>query len=83
MFKILNISEYLTFQTGRAGRFDFIKHGRAKGDRSFATEETMMINFSTDSGNKYIVCDVFQKNMEYNQQQYLSKIKIQREESKH
>ena len=30
MFKILNISEYLTFQTGGAGRFDFIKHGRAK-----------------------------------------------------
>ena len=25
----------------------------------------------------------FKKNMEYNQQQYLSKIKIQREESKH
>jgi hypothetical protein len=53
-----------------------------RDDRSFATE-TMMINFSTDSGNKYIVCDIFQKNMEYNQQQYLSKIKIQREESKH
>ena len=31
MLKILNISEYLTFQTGGAGRFDFIKHGRAKG----------------------------------------------------
>jgi hypothetical protein len=31
MFKILNISEYLTFQTGGAGHFDFIKHGRAKG----------------------------------------------------
>ena len=30
MLKILNISEYLTFQTGGAGRFDFIKHGRAK-----------------------------------------------------
>jgi hypothetical protein len=27
---------------------------------AFATE-TMMINFSTDSGKKYIVCDVLQK----------------------
>jgi hypothetical protein len=31
MLKILNISEYLSFQTGDAGRFDFIKHGRANG----------------------------------------------------
>jgi hypothetical protein len=30
MLKILNISEYLTFQTGGAGRFDFIKNGCAK-----------------------------------------------------